>query len=61
VAGSAGGVFWTRDGWPGVVVFAVVLLVVALGCALSLVTRRPRSPKTRLAGPVHSAGVRLNS
>jgi YNFM family putative membrane transporter len=40
VAGSAGGVFWSRGGWPAVVLFAGALLVVALGCALSL-GRRP--------------------
>lgn len=41
VAGSAGGVFWSRGGWPAVTLFASVLLAVALGCALTLVTRRP--------------------
>jgi MFS transporter, YNFM family, putative membrane transport protein len=43
VAGSAGGVFWARGGWPAVVLFAAALLALALGCALSLVTRRARS------------------
>jgi hypothetical protein len=33
-------VFWSRGGWPAVVLFAGALLVVALGCALSL-GRRP--------------------
>jgi YNFM family putative membrane transporter len=36
VAGSAGGVFWARGGWPAVVAFAIVLLAVALVSALSL-------------------------
>jgi MFS transporter, YNFM family, putative membrane transport protein len=40
VAGSAGGVFWARGGWPAVVVFSLVLLAVALASALSLGWRR---------------------
>jgi YNFM family putative membrane transporter len=40
VAGSAGGVFWTRGGWGAVVLFSVVLLVVALVSALSLDKRQ---------------------
>ena len=39
VAGSAGGVFYARDGWPLVAAFAVALLAVALASALTL---RPR-------------------
>jgi MFS transporter, YNFM family, putative membrane transport protein len=35
-AGSAGGVFWARGGWPAVVAFAIALLAVALVSALSL-------------------------
>ena len=42
VAGSAGGVFWARGGWPAVAAFAVALLVVALLGALSL-ARAPSS------------------
>jgi YNFM family putative membrane transporter len=40
VAGSAGGVFWARGGWPAVAAFAAALLAVALASALSL---RPAS------------------
>jgi hypothetical protein len=29
-------VFWSGGGWPAVALFAVALLAVALGCALSL-------------------------
>jgi YNFM family putative membrane transporter len=36
VAGSAGGVFWARGGWPAVAAFAAVLLALALASALSL-------------------------
>jgi len=43
VAGSAGGVFWSRGGWPAVAAFAAALLLLALACALSLVSR-PRPP-----------------
>jgi YNFM family putative membrane transporter len=40
VAGSAGGVFWARGGWPAVALFAGVLLAVALAGAVSLTPRR---------------------
>lgn len=33
VAGSAGGYFWSADGWPGVVGFVTVMLVAGLGAA----------------------------
>jgi hypothetical protein len=36
VAGSAGGVFYARGGWPPVAAFAAALLMVALASALSL-------------------------
>ena len=36
VAGSAGGVFYSRGGWPLTVAFAVALLAVALASAVSL-------------------------
>ena len=36
VAGSAGGVFYARGGWPLTAAFAVVLLAVALASAASL-------------------------
>jgi predicted MFS family arabinose efflux permease len=38
VAGSAGGVFYSRGGWPLVAAFAIALLAVALASALSLRT-----------------------
>lgn len=36
VAGSAGGLFWSRGGWPAVAAFAAALLAVALASAISL-------------------------
>jgi len=42
VAGSAGGVFWARGGWPAVAAFAAALLAVALLSTLSLAST-PRS------------------
>ena len=51
VAGSAGGLFWTRGGWPAVALFAAALLLVALGCALSLVSRRPAASRGPGPGP----------
>jgi MFS transporter, YNFM family, putative membrane transport protein len=36
VAGSAGGIFYARGGWPPTAAFAAVLLVVALASAVSL-------------------------
>ncbi|MBO0821957.1 MAG: MFS transporter, partial [Nocardiopsaceae bacterium] len=41
VAGSAGGVFYARGGWPSTVVFVVILLAVALVSGLTL--RWPRA------------------
>jgi YNFM family putative membrane transporter len=41
VAGSAGGIFYSRGGWPLTVAFAAVLLAVALASAASLRPRRP--------------------
>ena len=41
ILGSAGGVAWSRAGWPGVALFTVCLLVVALGVALRLVAVEP--------------------
>jgi YNFM family putative membrane transporter len=61
VAGSAGGLFWSRGGWPAVTLFAVALLVVALAAALSLVTRRPAARpergRDRLPGSEGGAGA----
>jgi YNFM family putative membrane transporter len=39
IAGSAGGLFWERAGWPGVAGFVAVLLVLALGAAGFAATR----------------------
>jgi len=50
VLGSAGGVAWSRAGWPGVAVFTVVLLVLALGAAIRLIAVRPL-PQNVAAGP----------
>jgi predicted MFS family arabinose efflux permease len=36
IAGSAGGVFYARAGWPGTVLFVLALLALALAAALSL-------------------------
>jgi YNFM family putative membrane transporter len=44
VAGSAGGVFYARGGWPSTVAFVVVLLAVALFSALTLRFPRGRIP-----------------
>ncbi len=41
VLGSAGGVAWTRAGWPGVAAFVVCLLVLALGVAFRLIAVKP--------------------
>jgi YNFM family putative membrane transporter len=49
VAGSFGGVVYSRGGWPWVVAFVVALLAVALASAVSL--RRLRSP--RRSGGLH--------
>jgi MFS transporter, YNFM family, putative membrane transport protein len=45
VAGSAGGVFYGRGGWPATVVFVVVLLAVGLGSAVTL--RPPHAARGR--------------
>ncbi|MGI4942090.1 MAG: MFS transporter [Janthinobacterium lividum] len=42
LAGSAGGVFWTRYGWPGVVGMDIGLLLLGLGIALWLTGVPPR-------------------
>jgi YNFM family putative membrane transporter len=51
VAGSAGGVFYARGGWPETVVFVVILLAVALASGLTL-----RWPRRREAGRPPRAG-----
>jgi MFS transporter, YNFM family, putative membrane transport protein len=47
VAGSAGGVFWSRGGWTAVVLFAIALLAVALVSALSLASGSPARTRRR--------------
>ncbi len=58
VLGSAGGIAWTRAGWPGVVAFCLMLGALALAaasCCSGSPARRNR------AGPPHRAGhTRLN-
>jgi YNFM family putative membrane transporter len=41
VLGSAGGVAWSRAGWPGVALFTGVLVVIALLVALRLIAVKP--------------------
>jgi YNFM family putative membrane transporter len=41
VAGTSGGLFWARLGWPGVVGFVVALLAIALWIARILAERDP--------------------
>jgi YNFM family putative membrane transporter len=41
VLGSAGGVAWSRAGWPGVALFTGVLVVIALLIAFRLVAVKP--------------------
>lgn len=38
VLGSAGGIAWTRAGWPGVTAFCLILALIALGVGLVLRT-----------------------
>jgi YNFM family putative membrane transporter len=51
VAGSVGGVFYSRGGWPQVVVFVVALLAVALVSAVSL---RRRLRALAFVGEAHT-------
>jgi MFS transporter, YNFM family, putative membrane transport protein len=41
ILGSAGGVAWSRAGWPGVAVFVVCLLVMALAISFRLIAVEP--------------------
>jgi MFS transporter, YNFM family, putative membrane transport protein len=50
VLGSAGGVAWTRAKWPGVAVFTMGLLVLALAAAIRLIAVKPL-PRNLPAGP----------
>jgi MFS transporter, YNFM family, putative membrane transport protein len=42
--GTLGGVFWTKQGWPGVVGLVAALLLAAITIALWLITIPPRAP-----------------
>ena len=50
VLGSAGGVAWSQAKWPGVAVFTMVLLVLALAVALRLISVKPL-PQNIATGP----------
>jgi len=41
ILGSAGGVAWSRAGWPGVALFTGVLVMAALLIALRLIAVKP--------------------
>ena len=50
VLGSAGGVAWNHGKWPGVALFTMVLLALALAVALRLISVRPL-PQNIATGP----------
>lgn len=50
ILGSAGGVAWSRAGWPGVAAFVICLLVVALGVAFRLIAVKPLPQNVVRAG-----------
>ena len=50
VLGSAGGIAWTRAGWPGVVAFCLMLGALALAGGI-LLFRSARSPKPSRPAP----------
>jgi MFS transporter, YNFM family, putative membrane transport protein len=50
VLGSAGGVAWSHAKWPGVAVFTMVLLALALAVALRLISVKPL-PQNIATGP----------
>ena len=54
VLGSAGGIAWTRAGWPGVVAFCLMLGAVALAGGILLFRVRPlaETEQARPTGPV---------
>ena len=47
LAGSLGGVFWSRAGWPGVCVFTAGLILVALVAAVRLAALEPAAGEPR--------------
>ena len=51
VLGSAGGVAWTKAQWPGVALFTVVLLVLALAVAVRLIAVKPLAQNLPPAPP----------
>lgn len=51
VLGSAGGVAWTKAQWPGVALFTVVLLVLALAVAIRLIAVKPLAQNLPPAPP----------
>jgi len=50
VLGSAGGVAWSQAKWPGVALFTMALLAVALAVALRLISVKPL-PQNVVTGP----------
>jgi YNFM family putative membrane transporter len=50
ILGSAGGVAWSRAGWPGVAAFTVGLLILALAIAIRLIAVKPL-PQNVVTGP----------
>jgi len=50
VLGSAGGVAWNQGKWPGVALFTMVLLALALAVALRLISVKPL-PQNIVTGP----------
>lgn len=52
VAGSAGGFFWARFGWPGVAGFVLALLAAALGLAVGVKREGARRADVALGVPV---------
>lgn len=50
VLGSAGGVAWSRAKWPGVALFTMVLLALALAVAIRLISVKPL-PQNVATGP----------
>jgi YNFM family putative membrane transporter len=56
VVGSAGGIAWSRAGWPGVATFTGVLIAAALLVALRLAAVKPL-PENEVPRPTGSAAV----
>jgi len=58
VAGTLGGLAWTRFGWPGIVAFTTTLLLAALSVALRLLQRTPALSVPALSVPALPADER---